>query len=539
MAISLAAGSPKCSCKNPDTCTHALEITISNPEAKYEYRQGESLPIIYLHDKEAKGIEVTTTLTGKTCVSNSPDCPSGVIYNEYYLSQLKKGSNQDTLKYLNHEEKLKLTMGDIGEAGADLKGSKYVYGILENLDIVKFLSDTVFKGIENAEKTEYELQVAECLGQPVEEMTFPLKTTANDKAKYPIYTTVDTKIIVYPKFSWSVGVDISSSKNSGTKELSDEKRYDIVQGRTNNESMSVGKNAITRGLAISGNASISLGNSTKDFEKTMEKEFTQYKDKLTLLQTAEKTIDTVTNLFKADDNKIQLLKIDLTPPMIKIVGSGDLALNKINKPFIKSGVDVSLSPLIDFTITLDLIQAFAAYFHQEKNIARIREKAQSQEDDVKKGKNGVYAKAVLNLVVTGNINLSYRYASDEDQKFHSELGDKNEGSLGLALESKVEAGLKVVVVEAFFSAEAKITAECCFALEKKQDKDLELIFFHKGIVIYAKYKIKIDIGDKNKNGEEDTNKGDAEDDDNWDEGEGEWTLCKPLVKDKSPYRITL
>jgi len=539
MAISLTAGSPKCSCKNPDTCTHALEITTSDPEAKYEYKQGTSLPTIYLHDKEAKGIEVKTTLTGKTCVSNSPDCPSGVIYNEYYLSQLKKGSNKDTLKYLNYDEKLKLTMGDVGKTGTALLDSKYVYGALANLNIVTFLSDIVFKGLDSVDKTEYELQVGECLGQPVEEMIFPLKTTVNDKAKYPIYTTVNTRIIVYPKFSWSVETDISSSKNSGTKELSDDKRYDIVQGRTNEESMSVGKHAITRGLAISGNASISVGSSTKDFKKTMEKEFTQYKDKLTLLQTAEKTIDTVTNLFKADDKKIQLLKVDVIPPMIKIIGSGDLALNKNNTPFIKSGVDINLSPLIKFTITLDLIQAFAAYFHQEKNIARIREKAQSQEDNVKNGKNGVYAKAVLNLIVTGNINLSYRYTSDEEHKFHSELGDKNEGMLGLALESKVEAGLKVVVVEAFFSAEAKITAECCFALEKKQDKDLDLIFFHNGIVIYAKYKIKIDIGDKNKNGEEDANKGDPDNDDNWDEGEGEWTLCNPLNKDKSPYRVTL
>lgn len=86
------------------------------------------------------------------------------------------------------------------------------------------------------------------------------------------------------------------------------------------------------------------------------------------------------------------------------------------------------------------------------------------------GGNGAYAKAVLNLIVSGNVNLSYRYAPDEDNDFHSELGDKNEGTLGLSVEAKIETGLRVVVVEAFFSAEAKILAESCFALDKKQEK---------------------------------------------------------------------
>ena len=209
-------------------------------------------------------------------------------------------------------------------------------------------------------------------------------------------------------------------------------------------------------------------------------------------------------------------------------------LRKDNKPYVKCGVDVNLAPLIEFTITLDLIQAFAAYFHQERNIARIREKAQSQEGDVKDGKNGVYAKAVLNLIVSGNVNLSYRYAADEDNEFHSEPGDKNEGRLGLSLESKVEAGLRVVVVEAFFSAEAKISAECCFALDKKQKKDLELTFYHNGILMYAKYKIKVGIGNDDENAHNSTTENESSDD-NWEEGE--WTLCKPLSKDTSFYKI--
>ncbi len=537
MGISLTAGSPKCSCKNPDTCTHAVKVETTSPEGKYEYKQGESLPVIYLHDIEAKGVSFKTTLIGKTCVSNSPDCPSGVIYNDYYLSQLVKGENSDTLKYYGYEDKVKLTMGSINTDKEGASDFKYAFGALESLDVVKFLSDIVFKGLDNIEKTEYELQIGECLGQPVKEVIFPLKTTANDRAKQPIYNSVNTKIVVFPKFAWSVGVNISSSKNDGTKELSDDERYDIVQGGQNNNSMSVGKYAITRGVNITGSASINVGSSSKDYKNTMEKEFTRYKDKLTILSNAEKTIDTVTNMFKADDNKIQLLTIDIKYPSIDITGSGELHLRKNNTPYVKCGVDVDLAPLIEFTITLDLIQAFAAYFHQEKNIAKIRETAQSQEDDVKNGKNGIYAKAVLNMIVSGNINLSYQYSSDENYDFHSELGDKNEGQLSLALESKVEAGLKIVIVEAYFSAEAKITAECCFALEKKQDSDLELIFFHNGIVMYAKYKIKVSVGDDDEDDNIDPSQKRSKDDNYWEEGEGEWVICKKLDKDKSSYRM--
>ncbi|EOX8481121.1 hypothetical protein AIT98_004422 [Salmonella enterica subsp. indica] len=537
MPISLTAGSPKCNCKNPDTCTHALKITTTVPEETYEYKQGESLPVIYLHDRDAEGVDVTTTLIGKTCVSSSPDCPSGVIYNDYYLSQLKKGQNNNKLKYLSYEEKLKLTMEGANSVNIKTPGSGYIYEALEYLDIVTFLTDVVFEGIEKIDKTEYALQVGECLGQPIQEMIFPLKTTANDRAKYPIYTTVDTRIVVYPKLVWEVNINISSSKNDGTKELTDDERYDIIQGRTQNDQMSVGKYAITRGVTINGSASIEVGNANKDYKKTIEKEFTRYKDKLTLLRNAEKTINTVTNLFKADDKKIQLLSIDIKYPSLNIKGSGELLLRKDNKPYVKCGVDVNLDPLIQFTITLDLIQAFAAYFHQERNIARIREKAQSQEGDVKSGKNGAYAKVVLNLIVSGNINLSYRYAADDNNEFHSELGDKNEGRLGLSLESKIEAGLRLVIIEAFFSAEAKISAECCFALDKKQKKDLELIFYHNGIVMYAEYKIKVSIGDSSEDQSADADKKNTESNNSWEEGEGEWTLCKPLSKEASPYKL--
>jgi hypothetical protein len=65
------------------------------------------------------------------------------------------------------------------------------------------------------------------------------------------------------------------------------------------------------------------------------------------------------------------------------------------------------------------------------------------------------------------------------------------------------------------------------------------IFFHNGIVIYAKYKIKVDIGDKNKKGIGEVSEEDPPDNDSWDEGEGEWAICKAMNKDSSTYRVIL
>ncbi|ECG8517803.1 hypothetical protein DLR11_25055 [Salmonella enterica subsp. salamae] len=535
--VSLSAGSPKCSCENPDTCTHM--VSIEADKKTYSYKQGESLQTIYLHDADAKGVMITASLIEKSCISKNPDCPSGVIYNDYHLTKLKVGSTKDTLKYLGEKDKIILAaLGDTGNKDGSSKLAKYANETFPKLDVVTFLSDIVLDGMNNVDKTTYYLQVGECIGEPVEEKVFPLVTPGEHKAKLPPYLTVNTDIIVYPRFEWSLGVNITHSSNSGVKTLSDDERYDILMDNnsphssTGSNSMSVGKYAITRGVQMDGNASISIGGESKDYSKTMTRDFTRYKAKLTLLTNAERVIDYVSKMYKGGDDSVQILAISIQYPVIKVSGDGKLLLNSKNIPYLNCGVGVSLDPLIDFTIKFDFLQAFAKYFHVESILKEIREKAASGEGGYKKGENSAYGKVELALIVSGKINLSYRYQSDENNDFHSEMsGDGNKGELSITLESKVEAGMRVFIFNGLFIAEGEFVAKGLFELNKQQDKDFELIFFHEGVRAMVHYKIIASVGKKS-DGSSDEDAGYKR------EGSGKWMLCDKLEKDNSPYRVS-
>ncbi|HDJ8704107.1 TPA: hypothetical protein PRQ19_004737, partial [Escherichia coli] len=318
---STTAGSPTCNCKNPDTCTHMVNIDADGKQ--YSYKQGEPIQTIYLHDSEAKGITITVTLIEKTCISENPDCPAGVIYNSYHLTQLKKGSTNDTLKYLSDKDMLMLTtFGDTGSDEGSSKLAKYAQETFPELDIITFLSDIVLDGMKNVNKTMYYLQVGECMGEPITVKEYPLAIPGSNRAILPPYLTVNTDIIVYPKFEWSIGVDITHSDKSGVESLSDDERYDILMGNSsthpssNSNSMSIGKYAITRGVQMDGKAQISIGHESKDYSKTMERDFTRYKEKLTLLTNAERVIDSISKIYKGKDDSVQLLSISIKYPII-------------------------------------------------------------------------------------------------------------------------------------------------------------------------------------------------------------------------------
>ncbi|EEV5534610.1 TPA: hypothetical protein SI408_004526 [Escherichia coli] len=536
---STTAGSPTCNCKNPDTCTHMVNIDADGKQ--YSYKQGEPIQTIYLHDSEAKGITITVTLIEKTCISENPDCPAGVIYNSYHLTQLKKGSTNDTLKYLSDKDMLMLTtFGDTGSDEGSSKLAKYAQETFPELDIITFLSDIVLDGMKNVNKTMYYLQVGECMGEPITVKEYPLAIPGSNRAILPPYLTVNTDIIVYPKFEWSIGVDITHSDKSGVESLSDDERYDILMGNSsthpssNSNSMSIGKYAITRGVQMDGKAQISIGHESKDYSKTMERDFTRYKEKLTLLTNAERVIDSISKIYKGKDDSVQLLSISIKYPIIKVNGHGKLLLNSKNTPYLNCGVGVSLDPLIDFIIKFDFLQAFAKYFKVDSILAKIREKAASGKGDYKDGKNSIYGEIVLALIVSGNIGLSYEYQADENNEFHSEIsGEGNRGELSITLEAKVEAGMRVFIFNGLFIAKAELIAKGFFEFEKKEKKDFELILFHDGVRAKVYYKIKAKIGSDDD--------GDADDDgDNGysREGGGEWILCDKLEKEKSPYRIS-
>lgn len=54
--------------------------------------------------------------------------------------------------------------------------------------------------------------------------------------------------------------------------------------------------------------------------------------------------------------------------------------------------------------------------------------------------------------------------------------------------------------------------------------------------MYAKYKIKVEIGNDDDDEKKPTGRNESQDE-SWEEGEGEWTICDALGKEQSSFRI--
>lgn len=83
---------------------------------------------------------------------------------------------------------------------------------------------------------------------------------------------------------------------------------------------------------------------------------------------------------------------------------------------------MALSPLMGIKLRLDLIQAFATAFGVEKLIALIREQGLKGKAAVDDGRDGAYLGAQLDMVLEGALNLSFKYASNEEREMEFQLG---------------------------------------------------------------------------------------------------------------------
>ncbi|MCC8422994.1 hypothetical protein J8V12_19505, partial [Photorhabdus thracensis] len=132
-------------------------------------------------------------------------------------------------------------------------------------------------------------------------------------------------------------------------------------------------------------------------------------------------------------------------------------------------------------------------FGVEKLIALIREQGLKGKAAVDDGRDGAYLGAQLDMVLEGALNLSFKYASNEEREMEFQLGDMIKGTLAISAETNIQAGFKYYLVEGYFKAGADIEAEGCFELNK-QDNGLYLVFFHEGIV--ASYYVEYGVGTK-------------------------------------------
>lgn len=551
-AVSTTAGSPTCNCSNPDSCIHSIKVTPKGGSKSFEYKQNGSLPDIYVHDKDGKGAEVDIAIVSKGCVTGSSACPSGVIFsedNEEYVGELASGSNREKLIFVN-----------------DIRQS------VKNYNIVDLVSVIALGKIDNVPSTKYDLNVGECGGYPISSKTFTTRSGKQASVEVGPVMASGSSIYVLPKYEYELGVTVAYGLS--VDELSDNERRKIMK-QSNMESGHNPKHihtaskgwtkkvpgmSVKNGLTMSGNAKFSIASDTKEFSADIiKKEFIEYKDNLSMLSNAEKAMTKVSDMFsQSSGGKVKLLSVEFMYPKLTFSGSGKLVVSpSTQQPYLERSIGVELKPLIGIKITFDLIQAFATYYGFERIVALLREKAIEQESAVKSGANGAYVGAKLELIVSGQLNFGFKVKSNEEKEYSFELGSIVKGILAIGVETNIRGGVRYWVVEGYFEAGASAKAEGLFELDSPAEDELNLIFFHNGVV--AKVYIEGGFGISKNDAKDNTSGEDlfATDDDGnvlgkntsasgpnntklKDNGaEKEWQICPKLPKESSNYKIPL
>ncbi|OCQ50432.1 hypothetical protein Ppb6_04410 [Photorhabdus australis subsp. thailandensis] len=137
------------------------------------------------------------------------------------------------------------------------------------------------------------------------------------------------------------------------------------------------------------------------------------------------------------------------------------------------------------------------------------------------------------MVVEGELNLSFKYASNENREMEFELGDLVKGTLAISAETNIQVGFKYYLVEGYFKADADIEAQGCFELDK-QDKGLYLVFFHEGIT--ASYYVEYGVGSKPSKSDNNSVK---QEDGKDNKTQKKWEIYPKLPKEKSTYKLRL
>ncbi|WP_284509803.1 hypothetical protein, partial [Salinivibrio costicola] len=371
---------------------------------------------------------------------------------------------------------------------------------------------------------------------------------------------------VYPKVVLESDLTLSFTKEA--KEKSDEERtaryeeYLRNGGAEAHHRTEIPKDEIKNKFSLEGSLSIKEGSSETKYGATLEYENSNYmhtrnlkmefqgiRDQLKLISSIIDTVDMVkSGMYEDKDDKdkgeedIKLVSWEFKPPVLKLGGSQTTTLSDKGQLITVGKTTLSLDPLFDFSITLDLILAAAAYFKIKNLVQKLREEAKKLEDKVKAGQQGAYfgaeffVMAATSIKTEGSIecvpNKSPTYAFDAEQ------------AVTMTTEIGIRGGFNAWVLEGMFELNGGVVAKAKCVLKGKEDKT-ELIFCHEGIMAYVN--IKVMLGGDEEKGEASSNqggrgglgKGDNSPDTDKRETKQEWVWVTPLSADDSPYRTTL
>ncbi|MEQ1966325.1 hypothetical protein ABLA30_04580, partial [Xenorhabdus nematophila] len=195
---------------------------------------------------------------------------------------------------------------------------------------------------------------------------------------------------------------------------------------------------------------------------------------------------------------------------------------------------ITATPLVGLELRADVIQIFAAYFKVNKVVAKIREKGEELEQEVKQGKNGAFYGVQLDLILSGDLSVMFGWESDDKGDWSFKKDTMLETGFGIRAETNIRGGVRYYAVNGYFDASAQIAAKVLVALESTE-KSMELILYHDGIQASASIKYGASIKLK----KDDENQWEVPIEDEYEPMEKPWVFQDPLPKEKSTYRISL
>ncbi|NRN27652.1 hypothetical protein [Photorhabdus heterorhabditis] len=531
---SLAAGNAICDCKNPDTCTHRVDITLG--DKKFSYIQEKFSPAIYMVVEDDQPIPLTIKSISKGCASSNSQCPIGDIYDDNVFQHIARFSPAQPYKG-------KITY-QLPAGGFSLEENNPLRFL------VKFISpDNWSAGLA---KSSYFIRVTECAGEPF----VPQKINIHNEiknifvGKNPVFYTA-INLVLLEKFE----VDVFFGLKQAIEEFNDEQRRQTFRENYPNRARPGSRYEkrltrkyttpyeVTNTLTITGKISSTRGKETRKWSKELEQEYKKGTYKLSLLESVGNSVKQV-NKVLSDGKKpdeIKLLSAEILYPVINLHGEGALCQSATNQLYFKRKGSIKAAPLFGIALRLDVIQMFANYYKLDMLVATIREHGQEREQEVKRGKDGAYLGVQLDLIVKGSIDLSFSWASDEKKEWHFEPGALVKGSLAIGAETNIRGGVRYWAVEGYFKASAEIMAEVCVALDNSRKDKLDLVFYHEGIKAKASVGYSARVGGEKDNNN--NNKFESSESttmrNSQDEYEKEWVLHEPLPKEKSKFRVSL
>ncbi|MDX7991509.1 hypothetical protein [Xenorhabdus littoralis] len=537
---STKAGSAICSCDNPDDCTHKIDVTLGDktfsytqswfPQVLYYVLDAPKTTFTSLDEwpkEEKPNVEIKLSSVSKGCISHNPECPIGNVFNEQG-QPIAQFSPKNTYK---------------GKLFYDKTQQDFLTLIPGPFMILKrFLDKDFYAGIE---KQHYQILVDECSNKPLTKETL----SGINKALFYLRgkkTVLNSNIYLVTKEK--IEVDLTFSADKEVDEFTDQERR--KQQRNTNREQGLGQRghrgwrndttryAVRNAYSIEGAVKTQKGGASQTWKKTLlEKEFKKSKNTLKSIDSLKQNIDKFTNFLTAGHprDKFKILKLEVLYPEIQVHGEYELSHSDDFKLYRKFGAEISASPLFGLSLKLDVIQLVAAAFKINTAVSVLREAGEVYEEKVKKGENGAYAGAELNLITEGALDVKFGWESDEKGDWSFKKDDMFEVGFSIKAEASIRGGVRYGIISGYVNATATADAKALigFAPNPQNEKVLDLVYYHDGIKARVNVELAFGVRKKGNANDEPKDKGINTN------AEKEWVFQKPLSKEESTYRISL